>query len=264
MKRKQPTSVVVLVVVFLVSLAQPVLAADPESLDGYVFQERALRPLKDAHQSVLVGKRNRDGSCHYDYPEITVSESGVIIEVRDVGIDANRCRKIIEQGVSTESWTGPGDGEAQDITNVDDGPPPNGGSGAMAITSTASGYNWTWWEDVLGIKMTQDKTHISWSYNGSCALSGSTSGEWIWAYGTGWQIVSNSANEQEACSAYRGESKSTFKNSWFCSPLPTVYTYYYYVRAYGQENGSITGTRSTDSVNECAPFWMHYSVKKVT
>ncbi len=131
-------------------------------------------------------------------------------------------------------------------------------SPALHATSTASSYNWTWREDILGIKMTQDRTNISWSYNGSCSLVGSTSGQWTWATGTGWQIVSNSGNELESCADYRGETKSTFKNSWFCAPLPTVYTYYYYVRAYGQENGSITGSRRVH------PVWMHYSVQKVT
>lgn len=152
----------------------------------------------EATKSVPQGTRDADGSCHYDYPEVAVPRGETAVEVRDLGIDHGRCRKI------------------------------------------------------------------SWSYNGSCALTGSTSGEWSWAYGTGWSIVSNSGSESETCSYYRGTTASTFKNTSFCWPLPTVYTYCYYVRPYGQENGTITGTRSTDSVDECAPFWMHYQVRKVT
>ena len=135
-----------------------------------------------------------------------------------------------------------------------------------AVTSTASGYNWTWWEDVVGLKVNQDRTNISWAYNGSCASSGSTSGEWSWNYGSGWQIVSYGGSEYESCSYYRGTTYSTFKNTSFCWPLPTVYTYYYYyyVRTYGYPSGSIGGMRSTDSIDECLPLWMHYQVRKVT
>jgi len=68
------------------------------------------------------------------------------------------------------------------------------------------------------------------------------------------------------CDCYRGSTYSTFKNSSFCWPLPTVWTCYYhhYVRAYGWPSGSISGTRSTDTVDECLPLWMHYQVKNVT
>jgi hypothetical protein len=239
-------------------------AAKPDATGDYVFQERAPKPLKEATKSVLQGTRNADGSCHYDYPEVAVPRGETAVEVRDLGIDHGRCRKLIEQGIPTEEPGPPGEGEKQITEAFDDSTATTETSVALAATSTASGYNWTWWEDVLGIKMTQDRTNISWSYNGSCALTGSTSGEWSWAYGTGWSIVSYSGSEYETCSYYRGTTVSKFKNTSFCWPLPTVYTYYYYVRAYGQENGTITGTRSTDSVDECAPFWMHYQVRKVT
>lgn len=150
------------------------VAADPQSSDGYVFQKVSRAPLGDSKQSVLEGKRNADGSCHYDYPEITVSEPGVTIEVRDLGIDQARCRKIIEQGVSAEVPGGPGKGEEQITQEIHDLSQTAGSSQSLLATSTASGYNWTWWEDILGIKMTQDRTNISWSYNGSCSLVGSS------------------------------------------------------------------------------------------
>jgi len=120
-----------------------------------------------------------------------------------------RCRKLIEQGISTEEPGPPGDGEDRVTAIFDDGAATTDSSrAALAATSTASGYNWTWWEDILGIKMTQDRTNISWSFNGSCALTGSTSGEWSWATGTGWQIVSYSGSEYEICSYYRGTTVS--------------------------------------------------------
>lgn len=242
----------------------PQFVAGSDAGSDYVFQLGTRAPLLAASVSVLQGTRNADGSCHYDYPEVSVPDDAAAIEVRDVGIDQGRCRKLIEQGIPTEA---PGElleGERRSAATFDDPEPNRPAEGLFATTSTASGYNWTWWEDILGIKMTQDRTNISWSYNGSCALTGSTSGEWTWAWGTGWAKDSSSGSEYESCGYYRGSTASTFSNSWFCDPLPTVYTYYYFVYAYGEEDGSISGSRSTDSVNECAPFWMHYQVQKVT
>jgi len=76
--------------------------------------------------------------------------------------------------------------------------------------------------------------------------------------------VSYGGDEYESCSYYRGTTHSTFRSSSFCAPLPTVYTYYYAVNAFGYRDGTIGGTRSTDSVNECAPLWMRFLVQKVT
>lgn len=249
--------------VLTLGFAPQVTAGNPNQTGDYVYQERTPKPLKNAKRSVLQGTRNADGSCHYEYPETSVAAAGGVIEVRDIGIDAKKCRKLIEQGEPSELPGEPGEGEERITDTIDDSASTESAL-TLAATSTASGYNWTWWEDVLGIKMTQVRTNISWSYNGSCAQTGSTSGEYYWAYGTGWSIVSYSGSEYETCSYYRGQSVATYKNTSFCWPLPTVYTYYYHVRAFGQENGSITATRSTDSKDECAPFWMHYQVRKVT
>jgi len=206
----------------------------------------------------------RDSECrrqsHNEYPEITVSEPGVFIEVRGIAIDSGRCRTIIEQGRFQETPTDPVKGEEQITEQVPEATAGRAGSPALLATSTASVYNW--WEDILGIRMTQDRTNVSRSYNGSCSLVGSTSGQWTWATGTGGGSYLTAGMSWKA--VRKGETKSTFNYSWFCAPLPTVYTYSYHVRVYGQENGSITGSRSTDSVDECAPFWMHYSVQKVT
>ncbi len=238
------------------------LAAKPAA-DGYVYQRTELAALGDARSYVLQGTKVADGRCHYDYPEVRVPAGASAWEVRDVAIDPVRCKKIVEEGVPAEPDLKLTDGDKRITEAI---PETNGATaaGGEAVTSTASGYNWTWWEDVLGIKVNQDRTNISWAYNGSCSSSGSTSGEWTWAYGTGWEIVSYGGSEYESCSYYRGTTYSTFKNASFCWPLPTVYTYYYYVRAYGYPSGSIGGTRSTDSVDECAPLWMHYQVRKVT
>jgi hypothetical protein len=183
-------------------------------------------------------------------------------EVRDIAIDPVHCKKIVEEGIPGDAAPALADGDKRIMEAV----PETKGAAAPgeAVTSTASGYNWTWWEDVVGLKVNQDRTNISWSYNGTCSSSGSTSGEWSWNYGSGWEIVSYSGSEYESCSYYRGTTVSHFKNTSFCWPLPTVHTYYYYVRAYGYPSGSIGGTRSTDSVDECLPLWMHYQVRKVT
>jgi len=44
------------------------------------------------------------------------------------------------------------------------------------------------------------------------------------------------------------------KNSWFCQPQPTTWTYYFYVRVYGHANGTATISQSSDTVNDCLPL----------
>ena len=237
------------------------LAAEPTQA-GYVYQQSELSPLAEARSYVLQGTRLTDGRCHYDYPDVKVPAEAAAWEVRDIAIDPVHCRKIVEEGIpgDPDPVLADGDKRITEAVRETKGVATSG----EAVTSTASGYNWTWWEDVVGIKVNQDRTNISWSYNGTCSSSGSTSGEWSWNYGSGWQIVSYSGSEYESCSYYRGTTVSHFKNTSFCAPLPTVHTYYYYVRAYGYPSGSIGGSRSTDSVDECLPLWMHYQVRKVT
>jgi hypothetical protein len=143
--------------------------------------------------------------------------------VRDVAIDPTHCKTIVEEGIPAEPdfTLAGGDkriteaiAESNAVTAV----------GGEAVTSTASGYNSTWWEDVLGIKVNQDRTNIWWAYNGTCSGSGSTSGEWSWADGTGWRIVSYGGWEYESCSYDLGSTYFIFENASFCWPLPTVDT----------------------------------------
>ena len=65
--------------------ALPVAAGNPNQTGDYVYQERSPKPLKNAKRTVLQGTRNADGTCHYEYPEITVGAAGSVIEVRDMG-----------------------------------------------------------------------------------------------------------------------------------------------------------------------------------
>jgi hypothetical protein len=234
-------------------------AASPGS--GFIFQRNKPAAFESSHTFQLRGTRNADGSCHYDYPTLSVPAGQTVWEARDIAIDPVKCIKLLEEGRPTAT-TADVAGDGKLTANADQAGVSS--IAALATSGVASGYHWVWWEDVLGIKLTQDKTYISWNYDGHCAGSGSTSGEWTWSTGLHWEIVSYSANEYESCSYYRGESKSKFRDSWFCAPLPTVYTYYYSVRAFGYEDGTIYGTRSTDSVDECAPLWMHYQIKKTT
>ena len=46
---------------------------------------------------------------------------------------------------------------------------------------------------------------------------------------------------------------STWKSS--VCPGTTVYTYYYYNRVWGHYNGTSTRAESSNSVNECLPFF---------
>ncbi|CAN5656557.1 hypothetical protein BH20CHL7_BH20CHL7_12950 [soil metagenome] len=102
--------------------------------------------------------------------------------------------------------------------------------------------------------MTNDATEITWTYNGSSVLSGSTTGS-FYRLPT-WTLVLNETTQGFFTGAFRGQTKSTFKSS-ACPGLPTVYTHYYYNRVWGHANGTSTRSESSDSVDECVPFFKH-------
>ena len=81
-----------------------------------------------------------------------------------------------------------------------------------------------------------------------------------WNTGTRWQMV-YAYHEQFLHSQgdfFRGNTWSKFMNDWFCWPLPTVCTYYYYNRMWGHPDGTATRSQSSDSIDECAR--LHFDV----
>jgi hypothetical protein len=127
-------------------------------------------------------------------------------------------------------------------------------------TSTRAAYQRVVWYDFINLWLTYDVTDIEWTYNGETVSSGSVSRYYDKRTETGWQYLSGGKSGSLASdhSYYRGDTWSSFKNSTFCWPLPTVYTYYYYNRVWGHRDGHATRSQSSDSVDECLPF--HFQV----
>jgi hypothetical protein len=69
--------------------------------------------------------------------------------------------------------------------------------------------------------------------------------------------VSNGGTDSVTCSKYTGETYSTFTKS-----MSNCYHYFHYVRAFGWNNGSITGSYSEQAT--CGPVWFHSEVVKTT
>jgi hypothetical protein len=251
--------------VALLFAGSPVVAAErSDPTANMTFQKDPLPPFERSKTYLVFGEKVRDG-CSYTYPEFVVPADVDHWQVRDVGIDPKRCIKLVEEGIPTVEETKVGDASASLFIGAQTASPSGGAT--AAASSVASGYSTAWTEDAAGWHVSEDKTWISWAYNATCVTSGSSSGEWTWIAGTGWGIVSGTygGTNNLSCSRFYADTWSTMKNnSFFLCPWATFYTYYYHVRAYGWNNGTITGARSTQVVTDgiCLPLWSHYDVKK--
>src|SRR5258705_8914859 len=227
--------------------------------DGFVHQSKAPAPLLSRTTYIVPGTKTADGG-HYTYPGLRLRASETTRVQRDVGIDQANCRKLVEEGVPTTSEAAPG-ADARISQPVGH----QSGTTRAGISEVGhSGFTKIWWVDQPGYLVNQDETIISWIVSGSCVTQGNASGDWEWRSGTGWQIVSYGGTDDRTCTRYKGETWATYKNPVFCVGQPTVYTYYYYVRAYGWSTGNpwITGTWSSDSVNDCLTLYERHQVSQ--
>lgn len=65
---------------------------------GWVYQRGPLPSLSQSRTFLLVGETTKRG-CHFDYPDTVLPDGLLAWEVRDVAIDIERCRKLVEEGV---------------------------------------------------------------------------------------------------------------------------------------------------------------------
>jgi hypothetical protein len=239
----------------VVALPGPVAAAPG---DGFVYQSPRPVPLAESRTYVLKGTATADG-CQFDYPALVLGAGETTRLQRDIGIDQAHCRKLVEEGIPTADALAATDPSISSIAA-----PVGQGSatgGAAPAEVGHSGYTKIWWVDQPGFMVNQDETYISWIVSGGCVTQGHASGDWEWRSGTGWQIVSYGGTDELLCSRYKGETWSTYKNPVFC-PFTTVYTYYYYVRAYGWSTGNpwITGSWSSNSFNQCLQLYERHEI----
>jgi hypothetical protein len=231
--------------------------AAEQPVTGFQYLRVGSPALVDATRWVLQGKKQRDGSCDYQYPsqERELPENGWVL--RSIGINTSTCTKLMEEGSPAEPLALSADPAGGTSTSTSLPTLSKSGSDnaqGLAATSTRGAWQLVSWLDIASLKTSWDHTQIYWTYNGTSVLSGNTAGRWWWLDFTGWRLVAGSnviSQRFESDGAFRGQTKATMRNPTFCAPFPTTYTYYYYNRVYGHANGTATISQSSDSVNDC-------------
>ena len=200
----------------------------------------------NARYWILAGTRLPDGTCGYDYsqPDATLPATGW--ELRSLAIDMDQCAKLMEEGTPTTRPDTPASTLSSPSMND------------VASPNLTGYYAWqqVMWRDVLNIVLTYDVTQIGWTSDGSHVTSGVPA---IFLYEDddtqwrldGYQIKHTLASDH---STFMGNTISQFHNSYFCFPMPTVYTFYYYNKMWGFPDGHATRSQSTDTISECAPL----------
>ncbi len=232
------------------SASQPITA-------GFTNFRSGLAPLLNARTWILEGTKLANGACRYK----NVNDESVVPpggwEERTIALDPDGCRKLIEAGTPTDLSPGGGKGDAQASASVAADPSEAGRAGVQPLASgTKTAYIRIFWMDPANIKVNQDVTQVHWSYNGSTVSGAYANGYWSWFEPTHWAQYGSSltAAYQSGNTSIKGTTTSDFFNSWFCRPLPIVYTHYYYVRMWGHKDGTATWSQSSDSIDECFPF----------
>lgn len=250
-------------VLFGLVLALPSTAFGADA--GYEYRQDELPQLEDARTVVLHG-RPVDGGCEWPAESDSVDlEPGEVWEIRDIAVDLTNCRKIRESGRPT-LVRDPGPVDA--TTSLELRPARRGSMDGQLSPQEASaastGFRYvihrTWWSDIPGFTLNYDETRSSWIWEvGGCVLDGNGYGDWGWFSGSGWRLISKGGSVDRNCSRFYATTRSHFRNTQFCSGV-SVDTYYYHVRNYGWNNGSFTGTRSSDTFRECLPVFFNYQI----
>lgn len=253
----------VVLVTILSLFAQVPWAAQHASADEPVYQyQQGKRAPIEIHRTYTVVGTRAGAACAYRYPAIVTPRGFVAWEVRDVGVDTQRCVKLVVEGIPASLEAAGGDTRVTETYgDVRPGTRPARGPGLQrpfAVTRK-SGYTDVWWEDLAFLLLNRDKTLVIWDFDGVCATGGATTGKWEWQSGTGWYLYSNGGSNTTYCTYHLGETYSEFRNNSFCSP-DVVFTDYYYVHFRGYSDGTAGGSYSSDTIYECAPVFRYVRV----
>jgi hypothetical protein len=215
---------------------------------GFPVVRTEMQPLSRARTWLLQGQRLANGGCRYRYPTAVEILPPTGWVSRSIAIDMDSCKKLFEEGVPVAVTHD----DAELVTGaVAPAPSP-----VIALASTKGAWQRVVWRDLPGLLTTADMTQINWTYNGTTVSAGTTSAAWQFNTATKWRLTASSGSQLygPGSSYYRGQTTATFANSFFCAPLPTVYTYYFHNRVWGHPNGTATRSQSSDSVDECLPL----------
>lgn len=230
--------VILATIVAIVTVPAPTRAAASQYV---VFPQ--VHALEHSRTYPIEGIRTKAG-CQFADDELLLPVGWTAIERRDIAVDLESCRKIIEVGQPNESLP------ATDRASA------SGEAGTQSATFWKRGYHQVWFEDVANFLVISGETDIIWWYSGGCVTDGAGNGGIVGAGWSGWQYVSGNYSPSLTCARFVGTTNATAKNSVFCSPV-TVWAYLSSIKATGYSNGTIGGSNSADVVNECLPLSKH-------
>lgn len=245
----------------LASLVASLVILSPASvgattdLGGWIHRRDEQPPLIDAETFIIQGVPRPDGSCEFADPELVVPDGAVAIERRDLAFDLTLCRKLVEEGTPTTP---------SPLADLDEFALVEGQSASMAATAAATywkkAYHQVYWTDAAGAMVNGMETHLKWFYGSGCAYY-STGYTGMYGYApSGWYMIQQpSFRQYGTCSVVTSSGDNGIVgNTYVCGR--EVRTYYYYVRVHGYSSGTVGGTYSTDTTNECLPLFSNRRV----
>ena len=207
-------------------------------------------PLTDSYEVTLEGTPSiiEGDACDLPWPELELAPDQQAVAAYLVSIDYTSCNEVVKIGTPTSTFTDysgmdsatedPVDGTAT-VASAKTSPKASPDSATTLYSSSA--YFRVAWYDVVGLKVNEDRSNISWAWDRTCVRASSGSGNWWWRSGTGWSLYSHDAYIYRYCSHTTVRTDATFRNGAFCWP-GVVWTYDRDVEVRGWYNGGLGGS----------------------
>lgn len=218
--------------------------------------------LQNSKVETLQGTKLKGGGCAFKFPGLELGPDESAIESRQLSTNFKECSTVIETGVPTDGQEDsyPLDGTGETETPLVPNPKPQ----QKRAAAGASGFYRVWWEDVINLKVTEVKSEIAWTFNGTCVTSASGSAYYWWRSGTGWLKDGSNSWISDGCASRAVNTDAVYKNGAFCWP-GTVWNYYSDVVVRGRNDGSI-GSSLNDTWTTypfaCPTLHYHSELKK--
>jgi hypothetical protein len=213
--------------------------------------------------------------CQFEYPEMTVPDGEVAISQRDVALDLEGCRVLVEQGVPSEGSSEPDirslGSEFTAVTVGTGRQSSDAGENSAMMTEAAAastttywktGYNHVYWTDAIGGAVAGSETDIKWHYGTGCAFAG-TGANTMYGYApTGWYALHYPWwSQTNPCSYYKGDGEDgVARNDSFCG-LSSVTITFDYTTAKGSSTGGLSGTHNSYRSSSCAPLFKNNTIR---
>lgn len=189
-------------------------------------------------------------TCEFPGPDLDLAPDQQAVAAYLVSVNTSNCTEVVQIGTPASTFT-----DSSDMDTATQDPIDLTGTGAVSSARTtakaspdsattlysSSAYFRVAWYDVIGLKVNEDRSNISWSWDRTCVRSSSGSGSWWWRSGSGWSLYSRDAYIYRYCSHTTVQTDATFRNGAFCWP-GVVWTYDRDVQVRGWYNGGLGGS----------------------